>query len=205
MNPPSLVSFTTSTGHSEWSVQRVQRDHIPPVFQYLNVVPEKLIGMDGYRTDAFADIGYGGLFVVAIGLMVVVGIQTGITFGLGAFLAYAIHVGWKMSRLDPQWMTTEAVEAVEEAVTEKVTQEVSESVEKQVGETVAESMDKEMSGTVMKSVEKKVTESVDKTVAETDEETVSNEVTQIAEKVDEVNERVERRPRRSRGDYRQDE
>ncbi|KYH23752.1 hypothetical protein HAPAU_38310 [Halalkalicoccus paucihalophilus] len=152
--------------------------------------------MNGYRTDALADLGYGILFVVAIGLMVILGIQTGITFGLGVFLAYTIHVGWKMSRLDPQWMTDEVVEAVEETVTEKVTQEVTESVEKQVGETVAESVNKEMSETVAKSIENEVSRTVDKTVAETVEETVSNEVTQVAEKVDEVNERVERRPRK---------
>lgn len=152
--------------------------------------------MDGYRTDAFADIGYGILFLVAIGLMVVVGIRTGITFGLGVFLAYAIHVGWKMSRLDPQWMTAQVAEAVEETVAKKVTQDVTKSVENQIGETVAESMDKDVSETVAKSVEKEVTESVERTIAKTVEESVSNEVSQVTEKVDEVNRRVSRRPRK---------
>lgn len=148
--------------------------------------------MNGYRTDFLADIAFGLLFAVAIGLMALVEIRTGITFGLGVFLAYAIHVGWKMSRLDPQWMTREVVEAVEESVTEKVTDEVTDTVEKQVGEAVAESVDKEVGETVAKSVEQEVS----KTVSDAVEETVTEEVGEVAEKVKQVNDRVERRPRK---------
>lgn len=47
--------------------------------------------MNGYRTDFLADIAFGLLFAVAIALMALVDIQTGITFGLGVFLAYPVR------------------------------------------------------------------------------------------------------------------
>lgn len=163
--------------------------------------------MNPNRVDSLVDLSYGLLIFAAVALMVVVGTQTGIAFGLGVLVSYALHVVWKMGRFDPEWMTREVAQRVEEDlsedVTESVEQSVTETVEESVAEDVAESVEESVAEDVAESVEaniaedvaKNVEESVADQVSDTVEETISEEVEDVREKVEEVNERVDRRPR----------
>jgi len=80
------------------------------------------------RVDFLVDMAFGILISLAVVLLVVVGTQTGVAFGIGVLLSYTVHVVWKMSRFDPDWMTSEVAEAVEK--------EVGNTVEKEVGNAV---------------------------------------------------------------------
>jgi hypothetical protein len=62
----------------------------------------------------------------AVTLILVVVTGVGVAFGLGALLSYAIHIGWKMSRLNPDWMTREVAERVEETVDEEMAEAIGE-------------------------------------------------------------------------------
>ncbi|MFP4217525.1 MAG: hypothetical protein ACLFR6_01570 [Salinarchaeum sp.] len=128
--------------------------------------------MQPNRVDAAVDLLYGGLIFVAVLLMLRAGTVTGVAFGVGVLLSYVLHVAWKMARFDPEWMTSEVAEEVETTVTESVEETVAEEVEE----------------TVAAEVETTVTESVEETVAE--------EVDEVLERVEEVDERVERRPKK---------
>ncbi len=92
--------------------------------------------MQPQRVDAAIDLAYGLLIFVAILLMLRVGSQTGIAFGIGVLVSYGLHVGWKMARFDPEWMTTEVAEEVEESVTDSVERTVSEEVQETVSKEV---------------------------------------------------------------------
>lgn len=129
------------------------------------------------QIDFSVDLAYGLLLFLAIVLILTVDTMVGIAFGLGALVAYIIHVGWKMSRFDPEWMTRE----VTEKVGESITQEVTESVGEKVSEEVAED------------VEEKVTEKVTHDV----EAALSGEITDIIAQLEKVNERIEKRPSRA--------
>jgi len=119
------------------------------------------------RVNLAVDIAYGLLIFVAVVLIFVVGDEVGIAFGVGALLSYIIHVGWKMSRFDPNWMTREVVERVEETVSKEVEDAVSKEVETSVEDTVSKEVDN-----VAKQVEETLTEEVTETI----EKTVSEEV-----------------------------
>jgi len=120
------------------------------------------------RTDFAVDLAYGVLIFVAIGLIIVAGTDVGVAFGLGALVAYVIHIAWKMSQFDPDWMTRE--------VTEQVTEEVSEEVEETVEETVGDT----------------VSEEIEETVSQQIEETVGKDVDEMVEKLEQIEERTAR-------------
>ncbi|MFB6195311.1 MAG: hypothetical protein ABEI80_04005 [Haloplanus sp.] len=139
--------------------------------------------MNPRRVDLLVDLAYGVIILIAVGLILAIGTSVGIAFGLGALVSYAVHVVWKMGRFDPEWMTQEVTEKVEETLTEEVTEEVTESVERTMTEEVTEE--------VAESVEQTVTEEVTENV----ERTLSEEVDDIIDQLERVNERVDRRPR----------
>lgn len=132
------------------------------------------------RVDFLVDLAYGGAIFVAIALIVVVGTDVGIAFGLGVLVSYLIHIGWKMARFDPDWMTTEVAEQVESTVSEEIEKTVGDTVSSEVGE-VAERVEK--------TVSEEVTEELEKTVSKQ----VGEEVGEVIEKIDEMNEGATRR------------
>ncbi len=175
--------------------------------------------MNPRQIDLVVDLVYGLLIFAAIVLFLIVGTQVGIAFAIGVLLSYIVHVVWKMSRFDPDWMTREVAETVEKTVADSVDKEVADSVEKTVGETVEKTVGETVEKTVADSVEKTVADSVEKTVgetvektvgetvektvgetvdrevSETVEKTVSKEVEEVIEQLKSINERVDRRPR----------
>lgn len=72
------------------------------------------------RVDYLTDFAYGVIIFVSVLLIIVVRTDIGIAFGLGVLISYAIHVAWKMARFDPQWMTQEVAENVEETLSEDI-------------------------------------------------------------------------------------
>lgn len=128
------------------------------------------------RVDFFVDLAYGLLIFLAVVFIFTGETTIGIAFGLGALVSYAIHVTWKMARFDPEWMTKEMTENIEETLTEEVTEEVTESVEEKVTE----------------SVEEKVTEEVAQEVTENVERALSAEIDSIIQQLEEVNQRIDK-------------
>lgn len=94
--------------------------------------------MDPNRVDSLVDLAYGALIFVSVVLMAAVGNTVGIAFGLGVLVSYGLHVVWKMARYDPEWMTSEVAETVEETLAEGVTEDVAQTVEETVTEEVDE-------------------------------------------------------------------
>jgi hypothetical protein len=139
--------------------------------------------MNPNRVDFLVDLAYGVVILLSVALILVVGTGVGVAFGIGAMVSYAIHVVWKMARFDPEWMTREVTEKVEETITEEVTEEVTESVE----QTVAEEVTEEVTEKVEQTVTEEVTENVERTIGE--------EMDDIIQQLEQVNERVDRRPR----------
>jgi len=90
--------------------------------------------MNPRRVDAAVDLAYGVLIFVAVVLIAYVGVEEGLAFGFGVLVSYAIHVVWKMSRFDPEWMSREVEQTVEETIEEEIgtVQEQVESVEERV-------------------------------------------------------------------------
>lgn len=76
--------------------------------------------MKAYRVDYLIDLAYGVMIFVSIVLIILVGTGTGVAFGLGVLVSYAIHVAWKMARFDPEWMTEEVTENVEDTLTQEI-------------------------------------------------------------------------------------
>jgi hypothetical protein len=76
--------------------------------------------MDPYRIDYIIDFAYGVMIFVSVVLIISVGTEIGIAFGLGVLVSYAIHVVWKMARFDPEWMTKEVTENVEDTLTREI-------------------------------------------------------------------------------------
>jgi hypothetical protein len=72
------------------------------------------------RVDYLTDLAYGAIIFVSVLLIIVVRNEIGIAFGLGVLVSYAIHVGWKMARFDPEWMSQEVAENVEETLSEDI-------------------------------------------------------------------------------------
>ncbi|AUX10508.1 hypothetical protein AArcSl_2897 [Halalkaliarchaeum desulfuricum] len=158
------------------------------------------------RVDFFVDLAYGLLIFLAVVFIFTGETTIGIAFGLGALVSYAIHVTWKMARFDPDWMTKEMTENIEETLTEEMTENVGEMVTEEVGdmvteevgekvteevgekvtEEVGEKVTEEVAAEVTETVEEKVTETVEEKVTETVDEKVTEGVTQ------EVTESVER-------------
>ena len=175
--------------------------------------------MNPNRVDFVVDLAYGLLIFIAVVLFAVVGNQVGIAFGLGVLVSYVIHVSWKMARFDPDWMTREVTENVEEtlktevdgvidrleAVNERVDRRPrAEEVEKAVDQSVdrvsedVEQTVEEKVGAVTKDVEETVetvSEGVEETVEEAVEETVEEAVGETVEETVEeaVGETVEKR------------
>ncbi|WP_222914522.1 hypothetical protein [Natrinema sp. SYSU A 869] len=89
--------------------------------------------MNSRQVDAVIDLSYGVLIFVSIVLIVTVGTETGLAFGFGVLVSYAVHVVWKMARFDPDWMTQAVEEAVDQTVGETVEEAVGQSVKEQVG------------------------------------------------------------------------
>ncbi|MFC4988912.1 MULTISPECIES: hypothetical protein [Saliphagus] len=117
--------------------------------------------MNPARVDFVVDLIYGLLIFASIALIAVLGTRVGVAFGLGVLASYVVHVVWKMARFDPDWMTREVADEVEETVTEEVTEEV--------------------------------------------EQTVSQEVDEVIDRLEEINDRVDRRPRTEEVDERVEE
>ncbi|WP_338739465.1 hypothetical protein [Haloplanus salilacus] len=143
--------------------------------------------MNPNRVDFFVDLAYGAVILLAAALILLVGTGVGVAFGIGAIVSYVIHVVWKMARFDPEWMTREVTQKVEETITEEVSEEVAENVEETITEEVAENVEE--------TITEGVTEEVERTVTENVERTVSEEMDDIIEQLEQVNERVDRRPR----------
>lgn len=91
--------------------------------------------------DAIVDLAYGALIILAIVLIATFEFGIGISFGLGVFSAYIIHVVWKMARFDPDWMTQTVEEIVGETIEQKMEETVGETVEQSVEETVGEQIE----------------------------------------------------------------
>ncbi|ELY85016.1 hypothetical protein [Natrinema altunense] len=90
--------------------------------------------------DAIIDLAYGGLIFVSVVLIVVEGTRVGLALGLGVLVSYALHVIWKMARFDPEWMTREVEETVEDAVEQTIGEQV-DTVQQRI-ETVDERIDR---------------------------------------------------------------
>jgi len=52
--------------------------------------------MNPKRIDFLVDMAYGAMLLAAIIIIVTIGTQTGVAFGLGIIASYVIHVVWKM-------------------------------------------------------------------------------------------------------------
>lgn len=118
------------------------------------------------RIDAIVDLAYGLLIVLSIVLIATLEFGIGLAFGLGVFSAYVVHVVWKMARFDPDWMTQQVEETVEESVSQTLEQQVSHA-QLQVEEAVEAFVD----------------------------ETVEKQVMDVQERVEAVDDRISRRPR----------
>ena len=145
--------------------------------------------MKSNTIDFSVDLAYGILLFLAIVLIVTVGTNVGIAFGLGALVSYVIHVAWKMSRFDPDWMTQEVTEQLGETITEEVTESVGEKVSEDVTEKVSEDVTEKVSEDVTEEVEEKVAEGVSEDIEEKVAEKVTEEVGEKVTK--EVSENVE--------------
>lgn len=77
---------------------------------------------DPRTVDIAADACYGVLFMSGISVLLFGPTMTGFGFVVGAMLAYAVHVAWKMARFDPEWMTTS--DEIESEIEDKVEDEV---------------------------------------------------------------------------------
>ncbi|KYH24644.1 hypothetical protein HAPAU_36270 [Halalkalicoccus paucihalophilus] len=122
--------------------------------------------MNPRYVDAVVDLAYGVVLFSAIALIVMRGTETGLAFGFGVLVSYAIHVVWKMARFDPDWMTRTVEETVEQTVGKTVEEAVEQDVEEQVG-TVQEQIK-----TIEQRVERRPREDE---VEELIEETVEND------------------------------
>jgi preprotein translocase subunit SecF len=134
--------------------------------------------MNPSRVDFLVDLAYGALIFVAVAIIFAGENSVGIAFGLGALVAYVIHIAWKMGRFDPDWMTREMAQRVEETVHDEVEETVSKEVDR-VEESVSEEVEKTVEETVSKEVDdvaEQVGETVSEEVTEKVEETVSEEV-----------------------------
>jgi len=146
--------------------------------------------MNPNRVDFLVDLAYGVLILLAVVLILLLGTDVGVAFGIGALVSYVIHVVWKMARFDPEWMTQEVTEKVEETLTEEVTESVEQTVSEEV-EEATENVEQSVAEEVTEKVEQTVTEEVTENV----EQTVTEEMTDIIEQLEQVNQRVDRRPR----------
>lgn len=72
------------------------------------------------RVDYVVDLAYGAMIFVSVVLIIAVGTRIGVAFGVGVLFSYGIHVAWKMGRFDPEWMTQEVTENVEQTLTQEV-------------------------------------------------------------------------------------
>jgi len=95
------------------------------------------------RVDFVIDLAYGVLLFLAIVLILTVGTEVGVAFGLGALVSYVIHVAWKMARFDPDWMSREMAANIEQQVAEEVADSVEDQVAEEVSETVERAIEEE--------------------------------------------------------------
>jgi len=105
--------------------------------------------MDSGRVDRLVDVGYGVLLFVSVVLLTVIGQRVGIAFAMGVFVAYLLHVVWKMARYDPEWMARTVEETVEKTVGEQVDRAVGEQVEETVEDTVEETIERTVDDEVL--------------------------------------------------------
>ena len=144
------------------------------------------------RVDFFVDLAYGLLIFLAVVFIFTGETTIGIAFGLGALVSYAIHVTWKMARFDPEWMTKEMTENIEETLTEEVTESVGEKVTEEVTAEVTESVTEEVTENVEEKVTESVGEKVSQEVTENVERALSSEIDSIIQQLEEVNERIDK-------------
>ena len=128
--------------------------------------------MNPSRVDSIVDLTYGLLIAVSVALIVVAGNAVGLAFGFGVLTSYVLHVGWKMARFDPNWMTTAVKETVEETMDESVERAVEETMDESVERAVEETMDESVERAVEETMDESVDESVERAVGETVEEAV---------------------------------
>jgi hypothetical protein len=147
--------------------------------------------MNPARVDLVVDIAYGVVIFAAVVFILQVGTAVGVAFGLGALISYIIHIGWKMGRFDPDWMTREVAEKVERTVSEEVETTVKDTMSEEVETTVKDTMSEEVEATVkdtmseeVDSVAEKVEESIGEEVSDTIEETVNEEMAEAMADVD---------------------
>ena len=163
--------------------------------------------MNSNQIDFLTDLTYGLLLFAAIVLIAVGDRAAGIAFGVGVLVSYAIHVGWKMARFDPDWMAKEVTENIEESVAEEVSENVTEEVSKNVEETVTESVEETVTESVEETVAQEVSKNVEGTVAETAaetmpenaRETVNAELDGIIAQLEDVSDRIDERDDEERG------
>lgn len=135
--------------------------------------------------DALIDLTYGTLILVSVVLIVYVGTTVGAAFGFGVLASYAVHVVWKMARFDPDWMTREVAERVEETVSEEVERTVEDTVSREV-DGVAEQVERTVGDDVAAGIEATVSQQIERTVGE--------EVDEVIGKLDEIEEHTQRDP-----------
>jgi hypothetical protein len=135
--------------------------------------------MNPARVDLVVDIAYGVVIFAAVVFILQVGTAVGVAFGLGALISYIIHIGWKMGRFDPDWMTREVAEKVERTVSEEVEATVKDTMSEEVEATVKDTVSEEVD-----SVAEKVEESIGEEVSDTIEETVNEEMAEAMADVD---------------------
>jgi len=163
--------------------------------------------MNSNQIDFLTDLTYGLLLFAAIVFIAVGDRAAGIAFGVGVLVSYAIHVGWKMARFDPDWMAKEVTENIEESVAEEVSENVTEEVSKNVEETVTESVEETVTESVEETVAQEVSKNVEETVADTAaepmpgnaRETVNAELDGIIAQLEDVSDRIDERDDEERG------
>lgn len=80
------------------------------------------------KIDMYVDLTYGILLLVGIAAMIFLQhYLSAVTFGLGILIGYAVHIGWRMARFDPEAKTT-FEENVEQTVEETVENAVEDAV-----------------------------------------------------------------------------
>jgi len=71
--------------------------------------------------DVYVDLTYGVLLCLGVGSQVLYGSSTAaLAFTVGLTLGYAVHVGWRMSRFDPDDVGDVVEETVEDVVDDEV-------------------------------------------------------------------------------------
>lgn len=91
------------------------------------------------KVDMYVDLTYGALLLIGSGSIVFFNSNLpAVTFGVGVLLSYAVHVGFRMARFDPE--TETRIEETVGDVVEDGVSDIEETVEDRVSD-LEESVD----------------------------------------------------------------